>query len=78
MLLLYNIGMTLTNNGFLYQDLVAIIPFAILQSLTPAYHKLSKELPNESMFSPPEWLSLSLQISVMWAFQLFVYKTVKK
>jgi cation-transporting P-type ATPase 13A2 len=57
-LLLYYIGMSMTNNGFLYEDLMALIPFAIFQSFTPAWHKLTKDLPTESLFYGPQVLSI--------------------
>jgi cation-transporting ATPase 13A3/4/5 len=70
--------MSMTNNGFLYEDLVALIPFAIFQSLTKAYPKLTKELPTESLFYLPEFLSLGLQILIMWSIQVAIYVTIKK
>ena len=70
--------MSMTNNGFLYEDLVALIPFAIFQSLTKAYPKLTKELPTESLFYLPEFLSLGGQIAIMWSVQLALYLTVPK
>lgn len=58
-ILLYYIGMSMTTNGFIYEYMVALIPFAIFQSFTPAYPKLSKELPTESLFYIPEIISIT-------------------
>jgi len=76
-ILLYYIGMSMTTNGFLYEDLVALIPFAIFQSLTKAYPKLTKDLPSESLFYLPEFLSIGLQILVMWSIQVALYVTIR-
>ena len=76
-ILLYYIGMSMTTNGFIYEDMVALIPFAIFQSFTGAYPKLNKRLPTESLFYLPELLSIGLQILIMWGVQIGLYLGVK-
>jgi len=57
--MLYMDGVNLSNNQFLYIDIGVLVPLCVFQSLTGAHHKLTKELPQESLFSAPVLLSVT-------------------
>lgn len=76
--LLYLEGSNLSDNQFLYIDIGVLVPLCIFQSWTGAYHKLTRNLPQESLFSPPVIMSVLGSAAIQMAFQFYVYSTVKE
>lgn len=75
--LLYVEGSNLSDNQFLYIDIGVLVPLCIFQSWTGAYHKLTRDLPQESLFSPPVLISVLGSAAIQFAFQFYCYDTVK-
>ena len=56
--LLYLQGSNMSDNQFLYIDLVVLVPLCIFQSWTGPYHELTVDLPQASLFSKPVLVSV--------------------
>ena len=74
--MLYLVGSNLSDNQFLYIDIGVLVPLCIFQCWTGAYHKLTKYLPQESLFSAPVMLSVLGSAFIQFWFQFYVYWTV--
>lgn len=76
--MLYTEGVGLSNNQFLYIDIVVLIPLCVFQSLTGAYHKLTEQLPQESLFSAPVLVSVIGSAAIQFVFQYWVFVQTKE
>ena len=56
--MLYLESSNLSDNQFLYIDIGVLVPLCVFQSWTGAYEKLTTNLPQESLFSPPVIISV--------------------
>ncbi len=56
--MLYAIGSNLSDNQFLYIDIMVLVPLCIFQSWTGANEQLTKHLPQESLLSAPVLVSV--------------------
>ena len=71
-------GANITDAQFLYIDIVALVPLSIFQAWTGAYHKLTKDMPTETLFYYPIILSVVVSAVIQCAFQVFFYENIKK
>lgn len=71
--MLYLKGSNLSDNQFLYIDIGVLVPLCIFQSWTGAYYKLTKHLPQESLFSWPVLVSVLGSAAIQFVFQLWTY-----
>jgi len=77
-MMMYAIDVNLTNNQFLYIDLVALVPLAIFQATTGSYQKLSKEVPTSSLFYAPVVISVLVAGLIQLAFLAFFFINVRR
>ena len=74
--LLYVKGSNLSDNQYLYIDIAVLVPLCVFQSWTGAYHKLTPDLPQESLFSAPVLLSVLGSAVIQFSFQIYMYLDV--
>jgi magnesium-transporting ATPase (P-type) len=75
--LLVSMGANMTDFQFLYIDLLALIPLAILQSRTGAYPTLNEKLPTATLFYAPVLASVIGSAMIQLGFQLVYFYTIK-
>jgi magnesium-transporting ATPase (P-type) len=49
----------------------------MFSSWTGAYHRLTPELPQDSLFSPPVMTSVLGSVAIQWGFQTYMFKSAK-
>lgn len=59
-ILCYTKGAAITDGQFLYIDLVALVPLSIFQARTGSYHKLTKDMPTDTLFYGPVLISVGV------------------
>lgn len=77
-ILCYIKGAAITDGQFLYIDLVALVPLAIFQAWTGAYHKLTKDMPTDTLFYKPVLISVFTSALIQLVFQIFYFINVQK
>ncbi|XP_052761009.1 polyamine-transporting ATPase 13A3-like isoform X1 [Mya arenaria] len=77
-LLLYWVGVNLTDYEFLYIDLFLLTTLSITFGRTHAYHRLHKVPPLVRLTSLAPVLSLTLQMAIIIAVQVFFYFIIKR
>jgi cation-transporting ATPase 13A2 len=75
--MLYGVGGNITDNQFLYIDLMALIPLSVMQAWTGSYHKLTKDKPTSSLFYFPVLLSVCTAGVIQAAFQVIFFLNVR-
>ena len=63
----------LNDYQFLYIDLIVLVPLCIVQEWTGPYHRLTKDLPQCSLFSPPVLVSVIGLGIFQFLFQFWPY-----
>lgn len=76
--ILYKRGTNLGDFQFLYIDLFLILPLAIFMSWPKPFNKLAMKRPTANLVSPKVLIPLVCHISVILAFQLFVWFYVQR
>ena len=76
-MLLYTQGSNITDNQFLYIDLVALVPLSIFSAHTGPYPTLNKNLPTVSLFYFPVLLSVFSSAFIQLVFQVYYFFTVQ-
>lgn len=71
--MLYLKGSNLSDNQFLYIDIGVLVPLCIFQSWTGAWYKLTKHLPQESLFSWPVLVSVLGSAAIQFVFQFWTF-----
>lgn len=77
-ILCYIKGAAITDGQFLYIDLVALVPLAIFQAWTGAYHKLTKDMPTDTLFYKPVLISVFVSAAIQLGFQIFYFLNVQQ
>ena len=77
-ILLFTKGASITDYQFLYIDLVALIPLSVFQAQTGSYHKLTKDMPTDTLFYGPVLISVGVSALIQLVFQVFYYMNVQK
>ena len=77
MTILYLQGSNLNDAQFLYIDIGVLVPLCIFQSWTGAYHSLTSQLPQESLFSPPVLVSVLGSAAIQFCFQFYLFLTIE-
>jgi len=67
-LLLFTKGASITDYQFLYIDLVALIPLSVFQATTGSYHKLTKDMPTDTLFYGPVLISVGVSALIQFVF----------
>ena len=75
--MLYGIGSNITDNQFLFIDLVALIPLSIVQAWTGSSERLTKDVPTATLFYYPVLLSVVASSLIQFIFQLFFFLKVR-
>jgi len=75
---LYTVGTTIMDMQFLYIDLVALVPLAIVQATTGSSDKLTKDMPTATLFYFPVLLSVIVSIIIQIGTQVFFFLDVRK
>lgn len=75
--ILYQIGSYPTDLQFLAEDLGITLVLSFLMGGTPPYHKLSAELPEESLIGASTIVSVLGSIIIQLTFQLIVFAIMK-
>ena len=73
-ILLYFKGGNFCDYQFLYQDLFAVFPLALVMGRTPSAVELTPHRPSSNLLSPLNIFSMLLHMAVALGFQLIVYK----
>jgi cation-transporting ATPase 13A3/4/5 len=76
--LLYCVGANLTDNQFLYIDMVVLVPLTILSARMGPYPTLTKHLPTETLFHFPVILSVITAALIQLSFQVFFFMHIRK
>jgi|LauGreDrversion4_2_1035121.scaffolds.fasta_scaffold448693_2 hypothetical protein len=66
--ILYQIGSYPTNIQFLFEDLAITLVLSFLMGGTPPYHKLSPQLPEESLVGAATVFSVLGSVTIQLAF----------
>lgn len=70
---LYAVGSNLSDNQFLYVDIMVLVPLCIFQAWTGASENLTKHLPQESLLCAPVLVSVLGAAAIQLAFQMYVF-----
>lgn len=72
-ILLYFIGSNLSDWGYFYVDMIALLPLDIFMSYTGASKTLTKDVPPGHLMSYPILMSIFGQVAIQAIFQCFAY-----
>jgi hypothetical protein len=61
----------------LYIDLVALVPLSIFQARTGSYHKLTKDMPTDTLFYGPVLISVCVSALIQLLFQTFYFINIQ-
>lgn len=74
--ILYRMGVNLSDNQYLYIDMVVLFPLSIFSSWTAASSVLTKDLPAHSLLKPSILLSIIGQAFIQLIFMVFIFSQV--